>query len=145
MTATPVCSNASAKAALNALLALLNVGGTAGTINIFTGAPEATCETADSGTLLATLTLSTTAFANAVDNGAGGATATANSITGTTASATGTAGHFRAKSSAGTVIIQGTCGTAAADLILSGTLLTSGQSVSISSWTVTLPDGSGTD
>jgi hypothetical protein len=145
MTATPVCSNAGARAALNALLALLNVGGTAGTIEILTGPPEATAETADSGTVLATLTLSTTAFPSAVDNGAGGATATANSISSATAGNTGTAGHFRAKSSAGTVILQGTVGTSSADMILSTTSITSGNTVSITSWTVTLPDGSGTD
>jgi hypothetical protein len=144
MTATPVCSNAGAIAALNALLALLNTGG-AGSICIFTGSPEATCETADSGTLLATLALSSTSFPTAVDNGSGGATATANSITSASAGNSGTAGHFRAKSGAGTVILQGTVGTSSADMILSSTTITSGQTVSITSWTVTLPDGSGTD
>jgi hypothetical protein len=147
MAANPMVSMLSAEAALNALLALLNVGGTAGHIKIWTGSMPATCETADSGTLLSTLTLSTTAFANATDPGSTGlATATANSITSdTNAANTGTAGYFRAYSSAGTCIVQGTVGTASADMILNTTSIVSGATVAITSWVVTLPDGSGAD
>lgn len=146
MAANPMVSMASAEAALNALLALLNTGG-AGHIKIFTGAMPATCETADSGTLLSTLTLSATAFANATDPGSTGlATATANSIASdTNAAATGTAGYFRAYSGAGTCIIQGTVGTSAADMILNTVAISAGATVAITSWVVTLPDGSGAD
>ena len=145
MTAAPVCSNLAARAALDAILAKLSVGGIAGTIEIRAGAPEATAETADAGTLIATLTLSVTAFAASVDNAAGGATATANAITPATAVAGATAGHFRAKDHTGTVIVQGNVGTASADCILSDTNIANGALVSIASWTVTQPDGSGTD
>jgi hypothetical protein len=92
------------------------------------------------------LTFSTTAFPTAVDNSAGGATATANAISSdTNAAATGTAGYFRVYSGAGTCIIQGTCGTTAADMILNSTAIVAGQEIDVSSYTLTMPDGSGTD
>jgi len=147
MAANPMVSMLSARAALDALLAKLNVGGTAGHIKIFTGSMPATCETADSGTLLSTLTLSTTAFPASTDPGSNGlATATANAITSDTdAAATGTAGYFRAYDSAGVCIVQGTVGTSAADMILNTTSIVQHATVAITSWVVTLPDGSGAD
>lgn len=145
MSTNPMISMAAARAALDAALAKLNVT-TAGTIQIFSGSMPATCETADSGTKLATLTLSTTAFAASTDNGDGTAKATANSITpDTNAAATNTAGYFRGKDSAGVVVIQGTVGTSSADMILNTTSIVSGATVSITAWTVQLPDGSGAD
>ncbi len=142
--ANPVYSNAGAIAAITALA---NVGG-AGVIKIFTGAAPASCETADSGTLLATLTLSATAFPTAVDNSAGGATATASTITSGTAGNTGTAGYFRSYQhvpSTTNAWIQGTVGTSAADMIINTTAITSGDTVACTAWTITLPDESGTD
>ncbi len=147
MAANPMVSMLSARAGLDALLAKLNTGGTAGSIKIFSGAMPATCETADSGTKLAQLTLSTTAFPASVDSTTTGlATATANAITSdTNAAATGTAGYFRAYDSAGVCIVQGTVGTSAADMILNTVSISSGSTVAITSWVVTLPDGSGAD
>ncbi len=144
MAATPVMSIAAAKAALDTVVDLLDVGGTA-TIEIRTGAPPATTLTADSGTLLATLTCSATAFGAATSATANGlATATANAITSdTNADATGTAAHFRAKSGGGTVIIQGTVGTATSDMIINTTSITAGDTVACTSWLVTLPCGDG--
>lgn len=143
MSAIPVISILGTKTALNALTALLSVGG-AGTIEVRTGAPEATTLTADSGTLLATLTLSSTAFGAATSVTSNGlATATANAITSATAAATGTAGHWRAKSNAGVVIFQGNAATSAADMILSSTSINSGDTVAATSWVVTLPCGDG--
>lgn len=147
MAANPVYANAGAIAGLNAILALLNVGG-AGYIKVFTGSAPATCETADTGTLLVTLTLSSTAFPTAVDNSAGGATATASTITSGTAGNTGTAGYFRAYPhvpSTTNAVIQGTVGTSAADMIINTTSITSGDTVACSAWTVILPDGSTSD
>lgn len=142
MATNPVVSNLSVRAALDALLALLNVGGTAGTIQVRTGSPPATTLTADSGTLLATLTFSTTAFPASANDTLGNALATANAISpDVSIDATGTAGYFRAKSSAGTVILQGTCGTATADMILTTTSLVIGGQLACSSYTVTLPSG----
>lgn len=142
MTATPIMSIAGAKTALDAMLALLNTGGAA-SIEIRTGAIPATTLTADGGTLLATLTASATAFPASGSDGAGNATATANAVTSATAVATGTAGHFRAKNGAGTVILMGTCGTSAADMILNTTSITSGDSVACTSWVEKLACGDG--
>ena len=144
MATATVVSMLGARAALNALTALFTGG--AGTVEIRTGAPEATTLTADSGTLLATLTLSSTAFGASTDGTSNGlATATANSITAATAGASGTAGHFRAKSNAGVVLAQGTCGTSGTDMILNSTTITSGDLVTATSWVITLPDGTGSD
>lgn len=146
MTAQPMVSMAAARAALDQLLAQLNTGG-AGHIKIFTGAAPATVETADSGTLLSTLTLSNPAFPASADGGTNGlATATANAIASdTNAAASGTAGYFRAYDGAGTCILQGTVGTASADMILNTVSISAGATVAITSWVVTLPDGSGAD
>jgi hypothetical protein len=144
MTANPMMSMAGAQAALNALTALLN----GGSIKIYSGAMPATTETASSGTLLSTCPLNATAFASATDPGSTGlATATANAITSdTSAAATGTAGYFRAYKSDGTTcVIQGTVGTSLADMILNTTSISAGSTVAITSWVVTLPDGSGAD
>jgi hypothetical protein len=134
-------SNAAAIAALDSLLAELNTGG-AGTIEIRTGAPPATCETADSGTLLSTLTLNATAFAGATD-GTDKATAAANAITAdTSAAATGTAAHFRGKSGGGTVVIQGdiTVTAGGGDIEMDSVEIQTSDKVSISAWTVNLPE-----
>jgi hypothetical protein len=143
MTAAPQYSEAAAQAALDALLAKLNVGG-AGVIKIFDGTIPANCEAADAGTRLATLTLSATAFPSSATNASPrGAKATASAITSdTNAAATGTAQYFRAYDHTGTTcVIQGNCGTSSADMILNTTSIASGSTVSCSSWTVTLPDG----
>lgn len=65
-------------------------GGT-GRINVYTGAQPATAEVAASGTLLGTLTLSSTAFGAP----SGGATALASVTSDTSADNTGTAGWCR--------------------------------------------------
>ena len=148
MATATVFNNAGAILSLTALLAQLNAGSGAGKIQIFTGAPPASCETADTGTLLVTCTFSATAFLTPVDNSAGGATATADTITGGTAGNTGTAGYFRCKpgtSSSTNAVIQGTVGTSAADMIVNATLVTAGDMFNVSAYTVTQPDGSGVD
>lgn len=147
MAAAPQCSQAAAKAGLDALLAKLNIGGAAGVIKIFNGSPPANCEAADTGTLLATLGLSATAFPASANNASPrGAIATANAISDdTSADATGTAGYFRAYSWDGAstyvCVVQGNCGTAGADMILNTTSIVQFATISCSSWTVTLPDG----
>lgn len=144
MSATPVMSIIAAKAALDAVTALVNGGGT-GHLFIRSGAPPATTLTADSGTLGATLTLSATAFGastSATSNGL--ATATANSIASDTNAANSiTAGHFRIKNGSSVCILQGTVGTSSADLILNTTTITAGDTVACTSFLVTLPCGDG--
>lgn len=145
MAATPMISMAAAQAALNAVTALLN----SGFINIYTGSLPATAETSASGTLLSSAcAFGATAFGAATDPGSTGlATATANSIASdTNAANSGTAGYFRAlKSDHTTVVVQGTCGTSSADMIMSSTTITAGQTVAITSYVLKLPDGSGAD
>ena len=140
MAARMQISNAAAKAACDAVVDLLDVGG-GGYIEIRTGSPPTDCDTASSGTLLATLPLSATAFGAAAD-AAPGAIATANAITSdSSADATDTAGYFRAFNNAGTCIIQGTVGTSSADMILNTLSIVAGSSVACSSWTVTMSEG----
>ena len=109
--------------------------GTSGVLKIFTGTAPANCGTADTGTLLATLTCNATQFGTASSG-----VLTVSAITSATASGTGTAGYFRIYPSSPTTtnaVIQGTVGTSGADLNLSSTSISSGQTVSISSWTIT--------
>ena len=151
MAIAPACSNVSAEAALNAITALLNVTNAQdGHIKIFTGSPPNSCEDVDSGTLLsAGMTLSATAFAAAAGTTSPyGATATANTVANdTNAIGTGTAGYFRAYRYDGTTytcVIQGTCGTATADMILNTTSIVAGATVECTSWVVNLPSGGAT-
>jgi len=65
---------------------------------------------------------------------------TANTISNATASGTGTAGYFRIYPSTATTsnsVVQGTCGTSGADMILTNTNIATGQTCSITSITVT--------
>jgi hypothetical protein len=133
-------TQAAAKAACDALVDLLDVGG-AGYIEIRTGSQPATANTAASGTLLGTLTLSNPAFGNATT--ASPSVATASAITSdTNADATGTAGWFRAYSGGGTAVIDGVISTVAAgtgDMQLDSTSIVAGGTIAVSSWTVSHP------
>ena len=145
MTTLPVMSIIAAKDALNEITSL--IGSTPGIISIYTGSQPATTLTADSGTKLSTMTLSSTAFANATNLTSNGiATATANSITSDSSAAnTGTAGYFRLKTATGgTTIFQGNCGTSGADMNLNTTSISAGDTVACTSFLVTLPCGDGT-
>ena len=117
--------------------------GTAAVINIYSGSVPADADTAlGAQVLLAQLTCNATAFSGYSDANPGGR-ATFNSITSdSSADATGTAAFFRILTqSGGTVVAQGTVGTSSADLILNTTSITSGSTVSITSATITLPEG----
>lgn len=125
-------SNAAVNAEGDALGPLLNNG----YLRIYSGTQPATADTALSGnTLLAELRFGATAF---------GATSagvmTANAITAdSSADASGTATFFRAlKSDGTTAIMDGTVGTATANLIIATTTITAAQTVSCSSFTHTL-------
>jgi hypothetical protein len=109
--------------------------GASGILYIRDGTIEANCAAADSGTLLAQLTFNATFAA-----GAAAGVLTLNAITqDSSADATGTATHFRAKTSGGTTIFQGTVGASGSDLNLTTTSIVSGQPVSVTSWTITAP------
>ena len=133
-------SNAAAIAACNAIVDLIDGGSGAGYIEIRTGAQPADPDTAASGTLLATLTCSDPAFGAAADAAPGGQ-ATANSITDDTdADAGGTAGYFRAYDSDSNAIIDGEVGTSGADMNLNSVEISAGATVSVTSWTITMPE-----
>lgn len=136
-----IITNAAAIDACNAIVDLLDAGASAGKIRIYSGSIPADADASLAGnTLLAELTLNDPAFGNAADD-TGKATATANSITAdSSADATGTATFFRALDSDDNVVIQGTCGTSDADLILNSTSIQSGVEVQIDSWTFSVPE-----
>lgn len=70
--------------------------GTAPTLELRTGAPPANCAAADSGTVLASMTLPSDWLSNA----SGGAKSLLGTWEDASADATGTAGHFRIKAGA---------------------------------------------
>jgi hypothetical protein len=113
----------------------------AGFLDIYdsTGAGQpATPDTAVSTQVkLAHLPLSATAFA-----AASAGTKTANAITNGTGLAAGTATWFRVyKSDGTTAVIDGSAGTSATDLVLNDAAITVGGTVSVTSYTVSMPVG----
>jgi hypothetical protein len=132
MAQNPLPYDATVIASVNAVTALLN----SGFLNIYTGAQPA-LDGAVTGTLLASLTFSATAFPAATAS-AGTVTATANPIGNAIAANTGTAGYFALlKSDDATVVATGAVGTTASDLNLSTLSITAGQTVSCSSFLIT--------
>lgn len=117
-------------AAVNAITGNASCSLSSGTIKIYTGSQPSE-NGSITGTLLATLTFGSTAFA-----ASSGGTATANSITGGTAVATGTAGYFAMEESGGTVVGTGVVGTSGEDLNLNTTSIVSGAAVTVSSFTI---------
>lgn len=110
--------------------------GTSAIMEIRTGAAPATCATADSGTVLATLSLPSDWLSAA----ALGAKALAGSWADASADATGTAGHFRIKDSGGVAChLQGTVTATGGggDLTLVSTSIVATQAVTITSFTLT--------
>ena len=110
--------------------------GTSAVLRIRTGAAPATCATADSGTVLATVNCPTDWLAAA----SGGT----KSITGTwqdlSADNTGTAAHFRLYDSAGTTChLQGTVTATGGggDMEVTSTSFTAGQSFTVNTFTLT--------
>lgn len=119
----------------NAMLDAIETAiGTGAVLKIRTGAAPVNVATADSGTVLATLTLPSDWMAAA----SGGTKAKSGTWEDTSADATGTAAHFRIYASDGTTAhLQGTCGIGTGDLQLVNTSLATGQAVSITSFTLT--------
>jgi hypothetical protein len=135
-------SVAAAIAACDTLVDLIDVGGTANHLRIYSGTEPATADTALSGnTMLVNFDLPDPSFGAAVSANGGG-TATLNTTSPVTAAATGTATFFRVLAGDGTtVIMQGSVSDTggSGDLKLSSTAIVSGIDVEIVSMTVTLP------
>jgi hypothetical protein len=112
--------------------------GTSAVLKIRTGAAPATCATADSGTVLATISLASD-WAAAASSGAKAFSSLP--VTDSSADAAGTAGHFRIYASDGTTChMQGTITsvlTGTGDMLLDNTVLAAGQSFSVTSFTLT--------
>lgn len=101
---------------------------TSGVLKIFSGAEPANCGAADPSGLLATITLPSTFLTHS---------AAVTTLAGTwsvSASGTGTAVTFRIYDGSAVCHIQGNCTT---DLVLNNTSIVSGQTVSVTSFSVT--------
>lgn len=107
--------------------------GTSARLIIRTGAQPATCATADSGSVLATIVCPSDWMA-----AASGGTKAKSGTWSVAASGTGTAAHFRIKDSGETTChMQGSVGQGTGDLSLDNTSIASGQTVTISTFTIT--------
>jgi hypothetical protein len=110
--------------------------GTAAVLKLRTGAPPANVGTADSGTVVATMTLPSDWLAAA----SGGSKAMSGTWQDTSADNAGTVGHFRVYASDGTTAhIQGTVTITGGggDMTLDNNVLAAAQAVSITSFTLT--------
>lgn len=141
MANNPFFADATAEAAANAAAAQVN----SGFLEIYAGTQPTDANTAISGqTLLATLNLSSTAFGNAAASGTAPnrvATANANTIANGTGAATGTASWFRCYKSDGVSgAFDGTVGTSGCDLNLVSIDIVTGESVSVSSFSIGQPE-----
>lgn len=123
----------------NALLDVIeSTIGTSAVLKIRTGAAPATVATADSGTVVATLTLPSDWMAAA----SGGTKAQSGTWSDSSADATGTAAHFRIYASDGTTAhIQGTVTATGGggDITVDNTSFAAGQAFSITGFTLTAP------
>lgn len=121
----------------NAMLdAIESTIGTAAVLKIRTGAAPANVATADSGTVLATLTLPSDWMAAA----SGGSKAKAGTWEDTSADADGTAAHFRIYASDGTTAhLQGTvtATSGGGDMEVDNTSFATGQSFTVTSFSLT--------
>ncbi len=110
--------------------------GTSAILEIRSGSPPADCATADSGTLLASMTLPSDWLAAA----ASGSKSKSGTWSDASANAAGTAGHFRIKDSSGTTCHQQGTVTATGgggDMTLDNTSIASAQPVTITGYTLT--------
>jgi hypothetical protein len=108
--------------------------GVSAILKIRTGAAPADCAAADSGTVLAALSLPADWMAAA----AAGAKAKSGTWQDLLADAAGTAAHFRVYKTDGTTcVIQGTCGIGSGDLQLDNTSIAVNQVVTVTAFTLT--------
>lgn len=126
-------SVAARNAELNALETTI---GTSAVLKVFSGAPPATCATADSGTVLATITLPSDWMAAA----SAGVKAKSGTWQDASADNNGTAGHFRIYASDGTTChMQGTVTATGGggDMVVDSTSFTAGQSFTVATFQLT--------
>lgn len=121
----------------NAMLdAIETAAGTSAVIKIRTGAQPTNCASADSGTVVATISLASD-WMSAASSGSKAFSSTP--LTDSSADNTGTAAHYRVYASDGTTChMQGSVGTSGTDMIVDSTSFTAGQSFSITSWSINM-------
>lgn len=108
--------------------------GASAVMKIRSGAAPANCAAADSGSVLATLSLPS----DWMEAAASGAKAKSGTWQDTSADLSGSAAHFRIYASDGTTChMQGTVGTSSADLIVDSTAFTAGQPFNITAFALT--------
>src|SRR3954470_20480929 len=108
--------------------------GTSAVLKLKTGSPPATCATADSGTVVATISLASD-WMSAASSGSKAFSSTP--LTDSSADNAGTLGHYRVYASDGTTChMQGTITATGGggDMTVDNTSVVAGQSVSITSW-----------
>lgn len=133
-------ATATRNALADAVTTRADSGTGAATIKVYTGSQPASANDAATGTLLATFTCSDPSFGAA----ASGVITLAGTPKTATAAATGTAGWFRLESNtAVTTVIDGsvTASGGGGDMTLDNTSITSGQTVNLTSGTITMPAG----
>lgn len=126
--------NTTRTAWLQVIIDDIDAGAGAGIINIYSGTRPATG--GPSGTLLAQLTCSNPSSAS----NTGGVLTLDTIASDTNANATGTASWFRVTDSTGAFVLDGDVGTSGSDLNLNDTAITTGDTVSITSFTITAPN-----
>jgi hypothetical protein len=122
-------TTAARNAACDAIVDLIDAGTGAGTIEL-----KSAASTVAGTSEVATLTFSDPAF-----GAASSGTATASAITDDTSATGGTAGFFTIFDSDANAVLQGTVATSGADLNMSSVSIGAGDTVSISSLTITMP------
>ncbi|GMQ90614.1 MAG: hypothetical protein BMS9Abin10_1013 [Gammaproteobacteria bacterium] len=121
-----------------------NIGSTAAEIRGRTGAQPVDPDAVESGTLLFTLPMAATAFAAAADAAPGGVITAAAITDDSSADATGTLGYCRsaATGTGADDVVDGEAGTSGADFNFNTLAIVSGATISMTSFTITVPQGS---
>lgn len=128
-------STGTRNAACDTIVDRIDLNSPPGIIAIRTGSQPTNVGDADAGTLLGTLTFSSTAFGNA-----SAGVATASAITSdTNADNSGTAAHFRIKDGSANIHSDGTCGTSGANMNFDNNVIVAGGTIACSSMTITVP------
>jgi hypothetical protein len=111
--------------------------GTSPTLYLRSGAAPSTCAGADTGTLIATIALASDWASNA----ASWAKAFPGTVSDTSADNAGTLGHWRIKTSGGTVKLQGTITATGGggDMTVDNTSVTAGQQIDVTSFAINFP------
>lgn len=132
-------STTARNAAVAAIAALADADAGAGTLKIYTGSQPASADTAPSGTLLATFTLSDPAFGSP----ASGVVTLQGLPLSTTGAAAGTAGWGRLADQSGDSVQDGavTATGGGGEIQLNSTTISVGVSVQLTSGTLTMPAG----